>query len=490
MTTRKTMLKWSALVAGAWFGLAALSAAAQEGPEKTGSATPLTVAGEGDAAASSSAAVDMELPSITPGPEMTLAQALEAADKRNITLEAARLEVTKAEAQLSQSYALILPAAQANMQLMVRDHADTIDFAESLAGALPAGVSIPSSEMVIMPRDDLKGTLQVGVPLINLQSWHTISAAKRGVELASISIEGARQQILLGVAQAYYMSLMARELIDLYENGVRSAAHHLKVAKARFEAGTGLRIDVIRAETDLESERQNLVSAHLSFDNARDAIGVLTGAGGLPMPVAETRVDPPVGDEAALTEKAVGERRDIQAKQKAIELMHKQLDASWMQFLPTLDAAWQLQYQFTEPGEMGSNDRSRWVFLFTLTVPIYNHFRYGDLDYKRAALRQAEIQAEDTKSNASMEVRKARRDWGTALSTVDIAERQAKLAAEGLTLVEASYNAGTGSSLDVTDARRTLSMANVNLAVKRVEAQIALLRLLSAVGEDMRQVAK
>ena len=64
------------------------------------------------------------------------------------------------------------------------------------------------------------------------------------------------------------------------------------------------------------------------------------------------------------------------------------------------------------------------------------------------------------------------------------------MAKEALTLVEASYNAGTGSSLDVTDARRTSSSAIVNLAAKRLQSQISLLKLLSAVGDDMMGLAK
>ena len=40
-------------------------------------------------------------------------------------------------------------------------------------------------------------------------------------------------------------------------------------------------------------------------------------------------------------------------------------------------------------------------------------------------------------------------------------------------------------SLDVTDARRTMLEANVNLARRELEAQTALLKLLYAIGNDM-----
>jgi len=248
---------------------------------------------------------------------------------------------------------------------------------------------------------------------------------------------------------------------------------------------------VIRAETDLDQARQELLSSHLAFDNARDAIGVLMGLEeGLPMPADVPALIVPTGEDGALSQKAIASRPDIKAKRVTAELMDKQLKMAWAQFLPTLDAGWGLQYQFTEPGALGSQDRSRWAAIFTLTVPIYNHFRYGDLDEKRASLRQALLQQEDAEKNIAQEVRKARRDYLTSLTSVAIAERQERLAKEALTLVEASYNAGTGSSLDVTDARRTSSSAIVNLAAKRLQSQISLLQLLSAVGEDMMNLAK
>ena len=208
------------------------------------------------------------------------------------------------------------------------------------------------------------------------------------------------------------------------------------------------------------------------------------------MPGEPPAIVVPEGSDETLIDDALKQRPDLKAKQMAIDLADRQLKASWMQFLPTLDAAWQGQYQFTEPADLGSDDRSRWAAVLTLTVPIYNHFRYGDLDHKKASLRQATIQAEDAKSSAALEIRKARRDYLDALSAVEIAEKQSNLAKEALTLVEESYAAGTGSSLEVTDARRTASSADINLATQRLKTQLALLTLLQAIGEDVFQLSK
>ena len=100
------------------------------------------------------------------------------------------------------------------------------------------------------------------------------------------------------------------------------------------------------------------------------------------------------------------------------------------------------------------------------------------------------IEQEDAELNASMAVRQERRNYLTALASVEIAERQSAMGKEALALVEAAYEAGTGSSLEVTDARRTALSAVISLASKKLEAQIALLKLLFAIGEDMSALAK
>jgi len=286
----------------------------------------------------------------------------------------------------------------------------------------------------------------------------------------------------------YLNGLTARSLIEMREEQILSAREHLKVATARFEAGTGLKIDVLRAQTDMEIAGQELANAHLMYDNARDAVAMLTGfESGLPMLVEPEDYDLPDGSDEELAAAARENLPGMKVLRGLIRIYEKQLDASWMQFLPTLDVGWQLSYQFSELAAMGSTDRSRWALVFTLTLPIYNHYRYGDLDYKRAMLRQAMLQEEDTSNKLSTGVRAARRDYLTSLSNVVTAQRQVNLASEALKLVEASYEAGTSTSLEVTDAQERVTMAKVNVIMNDLKAQLSLLSLLKTIGQDISQ---
>jgi outer membrane protein TolC len=436
-----------------------------------------------------------DVPEITPGPTLTLDQALQEAADQNLTLAATRLEIEKAEASLSMAWGAVFPQLSGKIELVHHDHEDTFNFGESM-GPLMEQLGLPDTadtgggESVIVPWNDLKGSLQVGLPLVHLPSWYGIKLAKKAVPLARFSYETMLRYQLFAVSRAYYLALMTRELIDLHLATIESAGHHLEVAKAKLDAGAGLRIDVIRAETELEAARQELVSANLAFDKARDAIAHLTGRDDLPLPVETSELELPSGPHESLIENALKARPDIKAKRLQVELARIERDSVWMQFLPTLSAAWQGSYQFTEPGDLGSTDRSRWIAIFTLSIPLYDQMRYGNLDLKRAQIRQTTIQQQELVRNISLEVRNARRDYLTSLTSVKIAERRAVLSEEALTLAEAAFEAGTGSSLDVTESRRTTSSANVDLASKRLQSQLALLKLLDAIGADLTETTK
>ena len=429
-------------------------------------------------------------------PTVTLAEALRLADERNLDLAAVRQEIDKAAAAVSTTWGLVLPILQGSLEYQHFDHEDSVDLAGSFAPLLTAmGITLPpgtslGDPLVLNRQDQLHGALTAVLPLINLKSWFTIGAAQSGEALAELSFADARQSLLLGVARTFCLTRMAQEVLALHEGNVRSAEQHLRVARQRRDAGAGMPIDVIRAETDLEQARQEHLAARAALDSARDGLGLLLDAAAAPLPATPPAIAAPTEDSAGLERRALADRTDLAAARARATLADDQLTAAWMEFVPTLELIGNLSHQFTDPPDLGSDDQTRWVLMLNIKVPLYDHFRYATLDERAASLRQAELQRAATEKRAALEVRQARRDHETAQASVALAERQANLAREGLALVEAAYEAGAGASLDVTEARRLNTAAGVNLAAQRLQAQVALLELHRATGRDLRALVE
>ncbi len=414
------------------------------------------------------------LPEIPPGRELALQEAIELAVERNLSLAESRLEVEKAQADLHASWAALFPVAKGSMTLTHKDHEDT--------------ANLGGNRMVIGRQDSLNGVVDVAVPLMNPGAWLGVRAGEAGAELAELRSADARQALLLTVAQAYYQVLTARAVIEVHESQLRSASRHLEIARTRLVSGIGRRVDINRARADALRSEESLIAAHTSLVDSRDALGVLTGIGGLPTAADAPELEAPEAGERELIDAAERNRSDLEAERAALDLAEARLDASWMQLLPSLDASWQLTHRFTSANAFSSSDRTRWNVYLVLSVPIYSQTRYADLDRSRAEVRRAEIASENARRNAALEVRRARRGYLTAVKKTAVAAEQAEIARETLQLTEAEWIAGTGSSLAVTDAARALREAETNLATRRFEAQLALLELLRAAGRDMRNL--
>lgn len=427
------------------------------------------------------------------GPVLSLEEALAAASERNLTLQAQELELERASAQLSQAWGLILPMAQAGGTWSHADHEDTADFTSGLADffeelGFPVEGDVGGEPIVVRQQDEVSGTLSASVAVVDPQSWATIGVARKGRRLAEASVDEVRQQLLLGVGQAWYGARVSGLLVSLQAEQEAAAELHLDVARRRLEAGAGLRIDVVRAATDLARVRQDRLQATLAWESARDALGVLTGVGGLPVAGEAPVLAVPQGPDEELVARALSAREDIQRARAQVALASASLTQAWMGFLPQLSLAWQGSYRFTEATALGSDDPSRWTAVASLSVPIYAHSRYGLLDERRASLRQARLRLEDLEAQAGQDVRQALRDHHTAQAAVALAREQAELAREGLAITETAYAQGVGSSLEVSDARASEVAAEVNALTSALQAELARLSLLRALGGDMLEL--
>lgn len=404
--------------------------------------------------------------------EVDLAKALRIANERNPGIQAAIADMEKAQAQLKNAWALLLPVASGSLTFTHNDHRDSV----------PLG---GGPEVIIRRQDDLRGNLMVNMPVINARAWLGIWSAKQAEEVSRLSAENIKQALLLTVAQTYYAALSAKSMIEISKSNIAAIERHQAIAKLRYSHGTGKRMDVLRAETDLIAAKESLLSASTAFDDSCDALGTLMGYKTMVRPKPASVVEPPDLTEQDLEEQALKKREDVRLQAAATELARRQLSTSWMSFVPSLGFSWQLNQQITDPSDFSDADKSRWFYALTLSVPIYDHTRYAELDQLRASVHKAEMEKLNAELQASLDVRKAYRRWKKAEQMVGSARKKAKVAMESLTLAELAYANGTGSSLEVTDARRTSQQAQLDLVVKEFELQQGLLELLRKTGTKM-----
>ena len=139
-------------------------------------------------------------------------------------------------------------------------------------------------------------TLTLSQTLWSLQSWERLKEADFQVAGADASLQGARESLLLRVAQGYFAILSARDQLATYRSERDAFAALLRQAKIRAQTGIGPRSDVQQAEAFYDLSEQPVIDAGDTLDDAVLAMREI--AGPYPRPVTELA---PVREDIPLT---------------------------------------------------------------------------------------------------------------------------------------------------------------------------------------------
>jgi len=118
-----------------------------------------------------------------------------------------------------------------------------------------------------------------------------VAQARSQLEQAKLSVAEAQLSVDVDVRRAISTYQQATELAEASKKVVEQAEEAVRLANARFGAGTATQLDVLTSQVDLTTARLNQLQAYYSYNvavaNVRRAMGLgdeLTPAGELPWP--------------------------------------------------------------------------------------------------------------------------------------------------------------------------------------------------------------
>jgi outer membrane protein TolC len=104
-----------------------------------------------------------------------------------------------------------------------------------------------------------------------------VAQARAQREQAIFDFADARRNIELEVRQAYADYLQSIELLEAQKKTVEQAEESLRLAEARFRAGSGTQLDVFSAQTALSETRSNEIQALYDYNVAIAKLDRVTG---------------------------------------------------------------------------------------------------------------------------------------------------------------------------------------------------------------------
>ena len=104
-----------------------------------------------------------------------------------------------------------------------------------------------------------------------------VTEARAQLEEANLDYADMRRRVELDVRQAYSDYLQTMELIEAEKKTVEEAEESLRLAEARFRAGSGTQLDVLSAQTALTDARSNEIQALHDYNVAIATLERVTG---------------------------------------------------------------------------------------------------------------------------------------------------------------------------------------------------------------------
>lgn len=401
---------------------------------------------------------------------LTLDEALEIAASRNLDLRAAQARMRQADELTWKAWSHYLPQVTASGTLT---HYNA-------SAVLPAGSLGPGSPKVtIQAQDQAAAQVDATQALIAPQLFFAIPNAGRGVEIARLTTENVRREVLFGVAQAYYGAASLKRAQEVSERLLEIAQRQERDARVRYQAGAIAKVGLLRAEIDRARAEQDLKRSQNAFASARVALATLLDRA----PDFDV-TDPPepvlAADEASLEEQALRDRPDVQAARMQVDLQRGAHGQALTRYLPVLGAFGRYQLA-NQAGFTGKNDS--WAVGLALQWSLLDGgLRESDIREASARIDEAAAASASAELNARQDVQQAWLDLDSARANANKAREQRDLAAENQRLVDVAFRAGTATAVEQADATAQLRTAEIGQITESLNAQLAALRVLRAAG--------
>jgi outer membrane protein TolC len=293
----------------------------------------------------------------------------------------------------------------------------------------------------------------------------------------------ARDLVVLAVAGNYVQLIATRARVSAAEAQVETSRAIYQQAADRRSLGLAARLDVNRAQVQLQTEQQRLRSLQADLETQHLRLARIIGLPlGQKFTVAEDYIFSPLPDfniDAAL-EKAFKSRPDLEAGNAGVRAAELAVKAAHAERAPTL----MVSADFGAAGLTPTHD-SAGVYSVsgTMTIPLYEGGRIrGDIQQANAALRQRKAELEDLRGQVDEDVRQAFIHLNSAADQVAVARSNVDLAHDTLTQSRDRFAVGVTDTVEVVQAEQAVVQADDDYIAAVFEHNLAKVSLARAMG--------
>ena len=316
----------------------------------------------------------------------------------------------------------------------------------------------PAPDPIVGPFNVFDARIGLSQRLIDLAALNEARAASLDEKIQVLGIRSARELVVLVTVNLYLEAISASSRIDVARAQLETADVLQRQASNLKTSGLVAGIDVLRAEAQVQRQRQRLIVAENEFEKAKLRLG---RAIGLPpgQPILLTDTIPFAPLDAVPLERppdAYTQPRRLSGGRRSVAAAEARAKAASAEHLPSLS----LDADYGTIGQTVST-RTR-----PTPSPPPCACRSSRVAASRAAHRGGRRAApaaavyDDLRARIDTEVRSAFLDVNAAAQQVDTAQTTVALATQELAQARDRFAAGVAGTIEVTRAQESLARAS------------------------------
>ena len=324
------------------------------------------------------------------------------------------------------------------------------------------GIEIPGFPQHIGPINIFNAGPTFGMPVFDLNLWNRYRSARAGANASRESSLSTREQVILLVVSQYIGTLRAMATVEAARSRVELAQALYDQAADLQKEGVGTGIDTLRANVELQNEKQALLVAETDRDASLFGLSKLLSLD----PRQEIELadslrffDTPQPDVDPSIDQALATRPEWKALDEQARAAGYDKKASDDLRLPTvrIDGNWAYQ------GTRLNNGIPVYNYQATLDVPLFTGGRtHAEIVKSDLQLKVINEQKADLRNQIALDVKTSLLNLKSARNQVEVANLGVELSREEVDQARDRFKAGVANNIEVIQAQDALARANDN----------------------------
>ena len=421
---------------------------------------------------------------------LTLQQAVATALKQNTTAQIGVLTAAQSEQDRKIALSELLPQADLGVTEQWQRQNLKAFFGGSNpfgGGGAPLPIALPGH---VGPYSLFSTGPSFSGQIFDLTLFRRYQASRNTEKASREDSLSTREQVILLVVSQYIGTLRSMADVQASQSRVDLAQALYDQAADLQKEGVGTGIDTLRANVELQNEKQRLIEAQATQQTSLFGLSRLLNLDPrqqIELADSLSFFDTPQPDVEASIEEGLAARHEWKTLQEQIRASQSEKKAADASRLPTLH----FNGNWAELGTYPSNVIPTYTYTGTVSVPLFTGGRIraqiarADLDIRKLHQQEA-----DLRNQIALDVKTALINLDSARNEVHVADLGVQLSKEEVSQARDRFNAGVANNIEVIQAQDSLARANDNQIAALYRFNQARADLARAVGQMEKVYAK